>query len=141
MTKISVILVSGGVQFNQGRNAGYSVELVHTNGTRLCSLPNLPDYRYFHTQTGLTLCGSEKCEQCSIPSSPTIGTTCLTFFLRGGSWAWRQSHKLFYPRRFHSAWKSPQGVVLLGGFDTPISTLRLRGTLSVDLFNLDHSTM
>ena len=34
-----------------------SVELLSSNGTRLCSLPNLPEKRFDHSQTGVLACG------------------------------------------------------------------------------------
>ena len=36
-----------------GTGATTSVELLHINGTKLCSLPNLPVARYQHSQTGI----------------------------------------------------------------------------------------
>ena len=51
---ISAVLVTGGVPTN---SVGTSVELLSSNGTRLCSLPNLPAPRHYHSQTGLLSCG------------------------------------------------------------------------------------
>ena len=36
-----------------------SVELLFMNGTRLCSLPNLPEARKLHSQSGNIICGGE----------------------------------------------------------------------------------
>ena len=42
-----VVMVTGGT------GATTSAELLHINGTKLCSLPNLPVARYQHSQTGI----------------------------------------------------------------------------------------
>ena len=52
-----------------------SSELVDTNGTNICSLPDLPSGRYDHTQDGLTLCGGYH---------GLGGSSCQTFST--GSW-------------------------------------------------------
>ena len=44
-----------------------SVEALRGDGTPLCSLPPLPDDRYFHTQSGLLACGGD-----------TTPTSCLS---------------------------------------------------------------
>ena len=45
------ILVTGG---NNGNNdAGGTAELLHSNGSSWCSLPDLPDMRAHHTQAHL----------------------------------------------------------------------------------------
>ena len=106
MTNISVILVSG------GSGADNSVELVHTNGSRICTLPNvlpnLPNH-HGHSQTGLTACGGWDSD----------ATTCHTLSCTG---SWEQSHSLDEERQFHSAWASPQGILLIGGYNDGIST-------------------
>ena len=125
MTNISVILVSGG-------NPDYtSVELLHTNGTRLCSLPNLPSTRTRHTQTGLTACGSW--------DSPAR-TTCHTLSSTG---SWEESHSLDKNRREHCAWRAPQGVMLLGGWDSSSGTtseILLENGDTSPSFNLNYQT-
>ena len=95
---ISVILIVG------GDRAMVSVELLHTNGTWLCSLPNLPSNRRAHSQTGLISCGTW--------DSDTM-RSCVTF----SSGSWEVSHTLAQDRRLHSAWVSPHGIMLIGGHD------------------------
>ena len=46
----AAIIVTGGIP---SKSAGTSVELLHSDGTPWCSLPDLPEIRYGHTQTGL----------------------------------------------------------------------------------------
>ena len=77
-----------------------SVELLSTDGTRLCSLPNLPVGRFHHTQSGLITCGG----------SPQT-TSCVTF----SAGHWKKTHTL--GRKImggHSAWASPRGVLIIG---------------------------
>ena len=108
MTNISVIIVSGG---DGDAGARTSVELLHTNGSRLCSLPDLPYNRSSHSQTGLTACGGS--------GSSTANTTCHTLTNIG---SWEQSNNLAQGRRAHSAWASPQGLMLLGGVGSSAHT-------------------
>ena len=91
-----VILVSG------GSGTEVSVELLTTNGTRPCSLPDLPSNRRGHAQAGLTVCGGH--------TSP-VSTSCHTLATTG---AWEESHTLAQERRWASTWRSPQGLMLLG---------------------------
>ena len=128
MTNISVILVSGGHPYD---TVARSVELLYTNGSRLCSLPDLPYTRYHHSQTGLTACGSW--------DSPAT-TTCHTLSTTG---SWEQSHSLSMWRREHSAWASPQGTVLLGGRNSSArqtSEILLENGDTTPGFNLDYWT-
>ena len=108
MTNISVILVSGGYPSD---SVGTSVELLHTNGTRLCSLPDLPSSRRRHTQTGVTACGGW--------GDDAVWTSCHSLSSTG---SWEQSHSLNQLRRDHCAWASPQGIRLLGGGDNSAET-------------------
>ena len=95
-----MILVTGAT------SGGKSVELLYTNGSRLCNLPDLPYDRYLHTQTGLTLCGGRH-----DPES----TNCQTLSSTG---SWEETHSLSMRRASHCAWNSPQGLILIGGWHT-----------------------
>ena len=123
-----MILISGGTP---ERSVGTLVELIHTNGTQLCSLPNLPSIRRRHSQTGLTACGGV--------NSPAIAT-CHTLSSTG---SWEQSHSLNQLRRDHCAWASPQGVMLLGGSDSNAQTtseILLENGDTKPGFSLDYKT-
>ena len=104
MTAILVILVTGGIPYSI---AGRSTELLHINGSRLCSLPNLPTIRYGHSQTRVTLCGDGY--------GGKSRTTCHTLTSSG---SWVKSHNLNQRRLYHSVWSSPRGIMLLGGANT-----------------------
>ena len=108
MTNISVILVSGGHPYD---TVGRSVELLYTNGSRICSLPDLPYTRYHHSQTRLTACGGW--------GDAASKTSCHTLSSSG---SWEETHSLDQERRQHSAWASPQGVMLLGGVGSSAHT-------------------
>ena len=130
MTNISVILVSGG---HSSSSASTKAELLHTNGSWICSIPNLPYNRWLHTQTGVTACGSY--------GDSAARTTCHTLSSSG---SWEESHSLDQPRWEHSAWASPQGTVLIGGTDSDAQTtseILLENGDTESGFNLDFSTM
>ena len=115
---ISVVLVSGGKESGSegpaSVYAGKSVELLSSNGTRLCSLPNLPGERWGHSQTRLLTCGggvgSEK-------------TSCVTF----DAGSWKKTHTLGQQWRDHTAWASPQGVMLMKSKYKPTISISWRG--------------
>ena len=80
------------------------MELLSNDGTHWCNLPDLPEERYFHTQSGLIACGG----------SPNVTTSysCVTF----SSGEWTHSHDLNHERVAHSAWSSSRyGTILMGG--------------------------
>ena len=97
---VSVFMVTGGKGY---AGAGKSVELLSMNGTRLCSLPDLPGERWFHSQNGLVTCGGGK--------SSSVRKSCLTF--SGGRW--KRTHTLGQIRLGHTGWASPRGLLLIGG--------------------------
>ena len=106
----SVIIITGG----KTGTGEPTVELLDEHGTLICNLPNLPDERFGHTQTGLIACGGDH-------QSHGI-STCLTF--QDGSWTYSNLNE---PRYIHSSWNSPQGVMLLGGKDpNPLITSEIQ---------------
>ena len=124
MINISVILISGGV------NSGTSVELLYTNGSRICSLPDLPFTKYQHSQTGLTACGGW--------GWAAAESTCHTLSSTG---SWGQTHSMDQSRVDHSAWDSPQGTILLGGWESrTTSEILLENGDTTPGFNLDYET-
>ena len=100
---ISAVLVTGGVPTN---SVGTSVELLSSNGTRLCSLPNLPAPRHYHSQSGLLSCGGGG-------SHSGERKSCVTFT----TGHWKKTHTLALGNKImggHSAWASPRGVLIIG---------------------------
>ena len=96
------ILVTG------GRDRLSRVHALYLNGTFKCTLPDLPYPRQYHTQTGLTACGGSR----GLFNDENTGRDCITF--TKGSWV--QSHNLTNNRYGSTAWKSPLGIILMGGF-------------------------
>ena len=82
-----------------GDNPTTSVQLLYTNGTWRCSLPDLPAARKYPSQNGLITCGGYG------------DATCVTF--NKGSWV--ETHSLSTQRSRHTSWASPEGVLLMGG--------------------------
>jgi len=93
-----VILLTG------GDGTSTSAEVLSTNGTSICNLPQMSQSKFYHSQSGLTACGglggSEK--------------SCIQF--QSGSWI-TLTENLLRKRRYHSNWKTPTGDILLIGGD------------------------
>ena len=105
-----------------------SVEAVREDGSSLCTLPDLPNDNYRHTQSGLVTCGG--------PSS-SIRTSCIR--LIDGKWL--QSNTLIHGRYLHTSWTSPMGIVLMGGMSSDTTTELLTDDgQSVELFSLKYDT-
>ena len=81
-----------------------SVELLSMNGTRLCSLPDLPGARTHHSLNGLVSCGG----------GHSLGKSCITF----DAGKWKKTHTLRQRRVCLTGWASPRGVLLMGGYYT-----------------------
>ena len=116
---VAAIIVTAGAT----EGAEMSVEVLHSDGTPWCSLPDLPDDRWYHTQTGLEACGGV--------SNEKIWTSCIKF--SGGKW--KPSHKLKKERTSHSSWAAPQGTVLMGGMESAKTTELLDDTSRVSIMH------
>ena len=118
------IIITGGYT-DEGTDD--SVELLFPNGTFLCSLPSLPDPRYYHTQSGLVACGG-------------VGGYKDRIIFSGGQW--NTSHSLLYSRFEHTSWSSTQhGKILIGGYDSRTTTEMLTETgESQESFTLKYQT-
>ena len=83
-------------------------------------------------KTGVTACGGE--------GSSAAKSTCDTLSSTG---SWEETHSLDKNRRAHSAWDSPQGVMLLGGTDSSARTtseILLESGDTSPGFNLNYQT-
>ena len=81
--------------------------MLSSDGKPFCTLPDLPDARWFHTLDGHMLCGGYAEEAKS---------SCL--FFDSGRWKkfyWRLKGKYYY----HSSWRRPDGGVQLMKGDKP----------------------
>ena len=100
----SAILITGGY------NGDYlkSAEMFLPSSNTTCSLPQLPEGRYDHTQDGGPglACGG--------PFSSTWNS-CDRWIV--GTWT-RTSHTLREKRGDHLSWSTAEGVFLIGGWDS-----------------------
>ena len=54
-----LILGTAAIIVTGGTHGARSAELLHGNGSHWCSLPDLPEGRMFHSQTGPEACGGK----------------------------------------------------------------------------------
>ena len=122
---LSVIIITGG---RDGNAASSSAEVWKPDVfPSPWSLPELPEGRDHHTQTGLTACGGGR-------SDATL-RSCVTLSENG----WIKSNNLIQPRSVHCAWDTGSGIILLGGVGSPNTTELLKEDGgSEELFHLKY---
>ena len=125
---ILAILVTGGMGTEK------STEVLSTNGSSICFLPEMPQSKEDHTQTGLTACGGSDSRR-----------NCVKF--TSGLWT-NLTENLLYQRYKHSSWKTQDGDVLLFGSDDYsdhdsffTSEIVYQNGTSVRSFDLKYDTM
>ena len=97
-----------GLVISGGEGALTSVEIFIPSTNHSCTLPSLPDWRYHHTMSGLTICGGLDTK-----------TTCLQLSFG----VWGVTHTLRKERWDHSSWQSDQhGLILMGGWGGAMSS-------------------
>ena len=103
-----------------------SAEVLFTNGSSICELPQLSQSKSEHTQSGLTACGSDD-------------RSCIKF--EDGSWT-TLSDNLVEERYRHSSWVSPDGdILLIGGSESPTTTeIVYQDGTSIRSFDLKYDT-
>ena len=96
------IIVTGGERSFDGTIR--SVEVLKSDGTAWCTLPDLPGYRgrQWHTQSGLLTCGGFMTDD-----------NCVRF----SDGHWNKSYEGFDESN-HCAWSSKHGTRLIGGYST-----------------------
>ena len=97
-----LVLVTGG--WGEDRKLD-TVELLNMDGTWNCPMPAMPKPRSDHTQIGPIVCGGN-----------VRKSSCISFIR--GSVNWKKTHTLAEGRPGNSAWDSPQGIRLLGGWNS-----------------------
>ena len=104
-----------------------AVEAITTDGTPLCTLPDLPDERRRHSMDGHIMCGGFGTK-----------TSCLLYV--AGKWT-RFRRNLMNSRSHHVSWKRPDGdVVLLGGEESKKTSEVVTGSGKQMGFDLKYDT-
>ena len=75
-----------------------------------CSLPDLPAPNRLASQSGGVMCGGE---------NPRYSHSCHSFTDQG---TWTESHQLLTERVVHSSWTTSQGILLMGGRVSELTT-------------------
>jgi len=100
------IVVTGGSHLN-------SSEVLHSDGTSMCTLPPMPDIKFGHSQSAFTACGGGEKESKKI---------CYTF--REGRWETLNDQLELWPYE-HASWMNENGdILLMGGFHGGIPVSR-----------------
>ena len=102
----SVVLITGG---DDAKEQGWNraAEIYNPMTKSQCTLPDLLDRRYGHTQNENLICGGGSTR------AATSVLSCVLWNSKSGNWT--QSHTLNEGRRAHISWASESGVYLMGG--------------------------
>ena len=130
-TSDPLLLITGGRDKQGDKSTELtSVEVLTPYGVPLpcyCTVPPLPASRYDHTQDGLVACGGY--------GSTAVLTSCVTLTGSG----WQESHQLQEERAQHVSWRSPAGLLLMGGHSNLTTELLTNtGSSSSPSFDLEY---
>jgi len=120
------IAVSGGM--GDEYDTLESVEVFDPHTGLSCSLSTLPERRYRHTMDTSYICGGES----------RGDTNCL--HLVNGQWT--EGNTLVEKRREHCSWETEDGILLMGGFDSPTTSeiVNIDGGQGGPAFDLKYRT-
>ena len=124
-------MTGGEAESTRDMTNSIDIEMVNSNKTSTCLAGAfLPSPRAYHTQSGDILCGGYEDH---VPSTTYMSYT-------GGAWV--TSHTLLEERYDHCSWRSPEGVLLMGGEGSPRTTELLSNTNSTTAlsFSLEYHT-
>ena len=120
-------MVSAGILITSYNQA----EIYIPSTGKMYELPSIPrNPRVWHTLTGNVLCGGVY---------PNTSSSCLELTQSGDGWK-TYSPGLDKLRMAHSAWSSPEGIVLLGGYFSPTTTQLVTSTNTSTGFALNSDT-
>ena len=107
-----------------------SVEYFNPSSNQTCSIPPAPQDRFGHTMDNLTICGGK--------DKNDFLQTCITF----SSGDWVTTNTLEQARIEHSSWQTDQGIVLMGGFESPNTSEMISATSghSEPFFTMEYNT-
>ena len=128
-------------QESWSNEASSKVELLNSNGTWLCNLPDLPTIpfsisigpvgRFQHSQTGTTVCGGTCMSggicnnfESKFPGQREPSASCHEFTTNG---EWVELPYDIGNRYEHSAWPSPSGIMILGSMSRQDGELTRNG--------------
>ena len=125
---VSAVLITGGS--GSSSTTLRSAEIYNPLTKTSCSLPQLPENRYGHTQDGELACGG----------GADPGTTCVKWSPVSGTWT--KSHTLRQKRLSHVSWATSSGVYLIGGFYSTRTSekVKLDGSVVYGGFGLKYDT-
>ena len=107
-----------------------SAEIFNPVTMESCSLPELPQNRYYHSQNEGLVCGG---------AHPDAKTNCVKWNPASGNWT--MSHTLKYDRYHHVSWATDSGVYLIGGYNSPKTSEKVKLDGSVEEgFSLKYAT-
>ncbi len=119
-----MVLITGSYSSADRRTA----EIYNPFNNTSCSLPQLPEGRFGHTQDGGLACGG-----------PSSRTTCDKWSPSSGTWS--MSHTLRQQRYAHVSWATASGVYLIGGALSLRTSEKVKVDGSVeDSFGLKYDT-
>ena len=115
-----------------GTGTKTSAELISINGSSICELPSMPQFKVVHTQSGLTACGG-------IDSDTRRTRSCIKF--EAGAWK-TLTDNLVEKRWGHSSWVNSNGhILLIGGYGSPTTTeIVYQNGTSIRSFDLKYRT-
>ena len=97
-----VLMTGKGGNYAQSR----TTEIYNPRTKTSCSLPQLPEDRYYHSQDGDLACGGGR-------YGSSTATTCVKWNPVSGTW--NQSHTFKHKRHGLVSWETASGVYLIGG--------------------------
>ena len=131
MLIVSAVLITGSGSSPYGRTAEIYNPLTKTS----CSLPQLPEMRYQHTQDGELACGGP----ITIMEGVLSNSTCIKWSPVSGTWT--KSHTLIRKRHGHVSWATTSGVYLIGSHYSARTSEKVKVDGSVEgTFGLKYHT-
>ena len=113
------IAVSGG-----DGDAGTTAEVFVPSTGQSCSLPTLPDDRWYHTMDSKYICGGRynqtSCIHLDAGNIIIYSVIVLIYIICSGKWT--ISHNLLQNRYYHCSWETEHGLLLMGGVYSPTTS-------------------
>ena len=141
------IIISGGIKGSLFRSEGEdnllgengerhielylrSVEVIYSNGSFWCALPEMTENRYLHSQDGVTACGGVNKND----YSGSVSKTCVSL----ENQKWTEFSNLRRKRYGHSSLAAEGQIMLLGGMSSPDTSELVSRNNSIEGHNLQH---